>query len=57
MVQQTVRKTDKEKPRPTPAQDQALEEVLRHCRTLYSTALAQRITARQGRRVSTSRFE
>jgi putative transposase len=57
MEQQTARKTFKEKLRPTPAQERALEEVLWRCRDLYNTALEQRITAYQRRRVSISRYE
>jgi putative transposase len=57
MHQQTARKTCQEKLRPTPAQERALEDVLWHCRTLYNTALEQRITAYQRRRVSVSRFQ
>jgi putative transposase len=57
MEPQTVRKTYKEKLRPTPAQERALEEVLWRCRNLYNTALEQRITAWQRRRVSISRYE
>jgi putative transposase len=52
-----IRKTYKEKLRPTPTQERALEEVLWRCRTLYNTALAQRITAWQRCHVSVSRFE
>jgi len=44
---QTARKTFKEKLRPTPAQERALEEVLWRCRDLYNAALEQRITAYQ----------
>jgi putative transposase len=55
--QLTVRKTYKEKLRPTPAQERALEETLWRCRDLYNTALEQRITAYQRRRVSISRYE
>ena len=44
MNETTVRKTYKEKLRPTPAQERALEEVLWRCRALYNTALEQRIT-------------
>jgi len=57
MEQHTVRKTYKEKLRLTPAQEQALEEVLWRCRELYNTALEQRITAWQRRHVSISRYE
>jgi putative transposase len=55
--QATVRKTYKEKLRPTPSQERALEEMLWRCRTLYNAALEQRITAYQRRHVSVSRFE
>jgi hypothetical protein len=37
--QTTCRKTDKEKLRPTPAQERALEGVLWRCRALDNTAL------------------
>jgi len=57
MEQQTVRKTYKEKLRPTPAQERVLDEVLWRCRDLYNTALEQRITAWQRRHVSVSRYE
>jgi putative transposase len=53
----SVRKTYKEKLRPTPAQAQALEEVLWRCRTLYNAALEQRITAWHRCHVSVSRYE
>ena len=53
----TLHKTYKEKLRPTPAQERALEDVLWRCRELYNTALEQRITAWQRRRVSLSRYE
>jgi putative transposase len=45
MHQPTGRKTSKEKLRPTPTQERALDTVLWRCRTLYHTALQQRITA------------
>jgi putative transposase len=54
---ETGRKTYKEKLRPTPQQEQELEAVLWRCRTLYNTALEQRITAWQRCRVSVSRFQ
>jgi putative transposase len=57
MCQATTHKTYKEKLRPTPAQERALDEVLWRCRDLYNTALEQRITAWQRRRVSVSRYE
>jgi putative transposase len=56
-VSETVRKTYKEKLRPTPAQERALDEVLWRCRDLYNTALEQRITAWQRCHASVSRFE
>jgi putative transposase len=52
-----VRKTYKEKLRPTPAQERALEEVLWRCRTLYNTALEQRITLWRQRGVSITRSQ
>src|SRR5258708_2358872 len=54
---ETVRKTYKEKLRPTPTQERALDEVLWRCRELYNAALEQRITAWQRRHVSVSRYE
>src|SRR5260221_10223716 len=55
---ETVRKTFKYKLQPTPDQQRALERVLGHCRTLYNTALEQRITWwRRGQGVSASRFQ
>ena len=56
MDQQTVHKTYKEKLRPTPAQERALEDVLWRCRDLYNIALEQRITACRRRHVSVSRY-
>ena len=56
MEQQTICKTYKEKLRPTPAQERALDETLWRCRDLYNTALEQRITAYQRRHDSISRF-
>jgi putative transposase len=55
--QTTCRKTYKEKLRPTPAQERALERVLWRCRTLYNVALEQRITAWQRCHVSVTRYE
>ena len=55
-MSETTRKTFKEKLRPTPTQERALDEVLWRCRDLYNTALEQRITAYQRRRVSLSRY-
>jgi putative transposase len=53
----SMRKTYKEKLRPTPEQARQLELVLWRSRTLYNTALEQRITAWQRCRVSVSRFQ
>jgi putative transposase len=53
---QTVRKTFKEKLRPTPVQEAALDEVLWRCRTLYNTALEQRISLYRQRGISISRY-
>jgi putative transposase len=44
MGQHTVRKTYHFRLHPTPAQEQALELVVRRCRTLYNVALEQRRT-------------
>jgi putative transposase len=57
MDQQSVHKTFKEKLRPTPVQERALEDVLWRCRELYNAALEQRTTAWQRRRASVSRYE
>ena len=57
MQEQAVRKTYKEKLRPTPTQERALDEALWRWRDLYNAALEQRITAWQRRHVSISRFE
>jgi putative transposase len=55
--QTACRKTYKEKLRPTPAQERALERVLWHCRTLYNVALEQRIIAWQRCHVSLTRYQ
>jgi putative transposase len=55
--QMTCRKTYKEKLRPTPQQEQALELVLWRCRALYNTALEQRITRWKQRGVSITRYQ
>jgi putative transposase len=57
MSETTLHKTFKEKLRPTPTQERALAAVLWRCRELYNTALEQRITAYQRRRVSVSRYQ
>ena len=57
MNETNVRKTYKEKLRPTPAQERALDEVLWRCRTLYNAALEQRITAWERCHVSVTRSQ
>src|SRR5215469_1485448 len=52
----SLRKTFKEKLRPPPAQEAALDEVLWRCRTLYNTALEQRITLYRQRGITLSRY-
>jgi putative transposase len=52
-----VRKTYKEKLRPTPAQERELERTLWRCRTLYNTALEQRIFLWRQRGVSITRYQ
>ena len=56
LAQPTASNTYKEKLRPTPAQERALENVLWRCRELYNAALEQRIAAWQRRQVSVSRY-
>src|SRR5260370_21240072 len=54
----TVHKTFKYKRQRTAEQQRQLEAVVWRCRTLYNTALEQRITWwRRGQGVSTSRFQ
>src|SRR5262245_54072020 len=51
-------KTFKEKLKPTPEQERALEAVLWRCRVLYKTALERRLTWwRPGQSRSVSRFQ
>jgi putative transposase len=57
MDQVVVRKTFKEKLRPTPEQERALDEVVWPCRDLYNAALEQRITAYRRCHVSVSRYQ
>jgi putative transposase len=54
---ETVRKTYREKLKPTPAQERQLENVLWRCRTLYNTALEQHITLWKQRGVSLTRYQ
>jgi IS605 OrfB family transposase len=56
-MSETVRKTYQEKLRPTPAQERELERVLWRCRTLYNTALEQRISLWKQRGMSISRYQ
>ena len=56
MEQQTLRKTFKYKLIPTPTQERELGRLLGLCRSLYNTALEQRITAWQRVRVTLSRY-
>jgi putative transposase len=51
----TVRKTDQETLKPTPAQERTLEAVLWRCRTRSNTALEERITRSRQRSVSLRR--
>jgi len=53
---QTVRKTFKEKLRPTPEQERQLDGVLWRCRTLYNAALEQRKTAWERCHISVKRY-
>src|SRR5258705_9212619 len=56
-MSETVRKTYKYKLKPTPEQEHQLETVLWRRRTLYNTALEQRITAWRQRGVSLARYQ
>jgi putative transposase len=55
--QYSVRTTYKEKLKPTPHQERALEAILWRCRTLYNVALEQRITAWQRCHVCSTRYQ
>jgi putative transposase len=55
-MEKTLRKTFKYKLNPTPDQERQLEAVLWRCRTLYNTALEQRITIYHQRGVSLSHY-
>src|SRR5215831_1326223 len=55
--QSACHKTYKEKLKPTPTQERALEQILWRCRTLYNVALEQRITAWQRCHVSLTRYQ
>jgi putative transposase len=53
----TCRKTYQEKLKPTPQKEREFEQVLRRCRTLYNTALEQRISLHRQRGVSLTRSQ
>jgi putative transposase len=55
--QTTCHKTYQEKLRPTSTQERGLERALWRCRTLYNTALEQRITAWQRCHTSVTRYQ
>jgi putative transposase len=57
MAEMRVRKTFKEKLRPTPEQERQLEVALWRCRTLYNTALEQRISVWRQRAKSATRYQ
>src|SRR5262245_52108038 len=57
VAETSVRKPYQEKLRPTPAQERELERVLWRCRTLYNTALEQRISLYRQRGVAVSRYQ
>ena len=57
MQETNLRTTYQEKLRPTPAQERALDAVLWRCRTLYNTALEQRISAWEHCHVSVTRSQ
>ncbi len=56
MSDEGLRKAYKYKLKPTPEQARQLEQVLWRCRTLYNTALEQRITAYRQRGVTLTRY-
>jgi putative transposase len=57
MAETSLRKTYKYKLKPTPEQERQLEAVLWRCRTLYNTALEQRITAYRRRGVTLTAYQ
>ena len=57
MNEMSVRKTYKEKLRPTPAQERQLEAVLWRCRTLYNTVLEQRVILWKQCGISVGRYQ
>ncbi|HET8909098.1 MAG TPA: transposase [Ktedonobacterales bacterium] len=56
-MSESLRKAYQYKLKPTPDQERQLEGILWHCRSLYNTALEQRITLYRQRGVSRSRYE
>ena len=52
-----MRKSYKYKLKPTPEQERVLDETLWRCRTLYNTALEERITAYRQRGVTITRYQ
>ena len=57
MCAESLRKAFKYKLKPTPEQARQLGEVLWRCRTLYNTALEERITAYRWRGVTLARYQ
>src|SRR5262249_15248085 len=57
MEQQSVRKSYKYRLYPTPEQEQAVETLLRRCRTLYNVAWEERKTAWERRRISANHYQ
>ncbi len=57
MSETRVRKSYKYKLKPTPEQERVLDETLWRCRTLYNTALEERITAYRQRGVTITRYQ
>ncbi|HEY1387638.1 MAG TPA: transposase [Ktedonobacterales bacterium] len=56
MPEMCLRKTYKFKLKPTPTQEQMLDDIVWACRRLYNTALEQRITLYRQRGISLSRY-
>ncbi len=56
-MSESLRKSYKYKLRPTPEQERALELVLWRCRTLYNTALEERIALWRQRGISVHRYQ
>lgn len=56
-MSESLHKTYKFKVQPTPAQERMLDSIVWACRTLYNTALEQRITLWKQRGVTRSQYE